>query len=299
MRREHFKCLFLAACLLFGGQSFASISVIDDLGTRLTLEQPATRIVTLSPHLTELVFEAGAQHRLVATVDFADYPETTKQIGRVGSYNTWDIEKIVAMQPDVVLVWLSAKGINAVKRLRDLGLKVYVSEPRALADISRTIRDIGSMAGTQSPARKKAQQFDAGIAQLRNKYQKSKKVRVFYQVWKRPLITINNEQLISQVFNLCGGENVFADLQALAPVVSTEALLQANPQLIIGGAREDEKQDWLSTWKKWPTLEAVKQDNLYFINPDLLSRQSSRMLQGAQQVCEILEQVRNKGTMHD
>ncbi len=299
MRREQFKCLFVAVCLLFGGQSFATISVTDDLGARLTLEQPATRIVTLSPHLTELVFEAGAQHRLVATVDFADYPEAAKQIVRVGSHNTWDVEKIVAMQPDVVLVWLSAKGMDAVKHLRDLGLKVYVSEPRSLADISRTIRDIGSMADTQALARKKAQQFDTAIAALRHKYQHQNKIRLFYQVWEKPLITINDKQLISQVFKLCGGENVFADLHALAPVVSTEALLQANPQLIIGGARENEKQDWLTAWKKWPTLEAVKKDNLYFINPDLLNRQSSRMLQGAQQVCEILEQVRNKGTKHD
>ena len=122
---------------------------------------------------------------------------------------------------------------------------------------------------------------------------------MFYQVWKKPLITINNKQLIGQVFKLCGGENVFADLQALAPVISTEALLQANPRVIIGGAGEDEKQDWRKSWREWPALQAVKHDNLYFINPDLLGRQSSRMLQGARQVCEILEQVRNKGPNND
>ncbi len=288
--------LLLSVCV--NTQAYG-ITVVDDLGHKLKLDAPVEKIIALSPHLTELVFEAGVEGKLVATVEYADFPEAAKSITRVGSYNSWDIEKIMTMQPDVVLVWLSANGISAVERLRQLGFKVYVSEPRAFDDISRTIRDIGKMAGVPDAAEKQALHFDKVIAGLRQSYSNADKVRLFYQVWNRPLMTVNGRQLIGQVFNLCGGENVFADLPALAPVISTEALLLENPDVIIGSARQQEKKQWLSDWRNWPSMKAVKNNNLFLVHPDLLARQSSRILRGARQVCDILDQVRNKRLIND
>ena len=288
--------LLLTLCV--NSQAYA-IVVVDDLGQRLELDKPVETIIALSPHLTELVFEAGAGEKLVATVEYADFPEAARSITRVGSYNTWDIEKIMTMKPDVVLVWLSANGIAAVERLRQLGFKVYVSEPRAFDDISRTIRDIGRMAGVADMAELKALHFEKVIAGLAEKYRNAKKIRLFYQVWSRPLVTVNGQQLISQVFDLCGGENVFAALPALAPVISTEALLLENPDVIIGSAGQQEKRQWLKQWRNWPSMKAVKNDNLFLVEPDVLARQSSRMLQGARQVCEILQQVRNRRMKND
>ena len=275
------------------------VTVYDDFGNSLSFDQPVKKIIVLSPHLTELVFEAGAQEKLVATVEFADYPPAAGQIPRIGSYNTWDVEKIVAMKPDIVLVWLSARGIEMLERLKQLGLRVYVSEPRKLSDISRTIRDIGIMSGSNDIAEKRAKEFERAIASLKGKYKNRKRVRLFYQVWRPPLVTINGKQLINQVFNLCGGENIFADLPALAPVISIESLLLENPDVILGGARQEDRQRWLHEWRKWPALNAVKNNNLFFVNPDLLSRQTSRMLQGAYQVCDQLEQVRQKSVKND
>ena len=270
------------------------VTVNDDMGNSLSFDKPVEKMIALSPHLAELVYEAGAQNKLAGTVGFADFPPEAGQIPRVGSYNTWDVEKIMALQPDVVLVWFSARGEHAVERLKNLGFKVYVSEPRKFADISRTIRDIGSMSGTGHIASEKAGDFERAIADLRQKYINSDKVRVFYQVWRPPLVTINGKQLINQVFKLCGGENVFADLPALAPVIDTESLLQANPDVMIGGARMEDRQQWLAEWHRWPELQAVKSNNLFFVDPDLLSRQSSRMLDGASQVCGLIERVRQK-----
>ena len=181
-RVQAFICSLLMLLPAAGNTGAGLLQVSDDLQGRLVFDKPVNRIIALSPHLAELVYEAGAQDKLLATVDFADYPQAAKQILRVGSYNTWDVEKILALQPDVVVGWLSAMGIEAVQQLRALGLKVYVSEPRALSDISRTIRDIGSMAGTDAQAGLKADQFDAAVEGLKKKYQHQKKIRLFYQV---------------------------------------------------------------------------------------------------------------------
>ena len=269
-----------------------SIQVDDDLNAKLVFAEPVKSIISLSPHLTELVFESGAQNKLLATVEYADYPEAAKSILRVGSYRAWDLEKIMSLKPDLVLVWLSGSGIESVEKLRQLGLKVYVSEPRHLEAISNTIRDIGVMAGTSVVANQQADEFDQTIHDLTKRFRSSDRVEYFYQVWSEPLISINGRQLISRLFEVCGGENVFAHVPVLAPVISVEELLLANPEVIIGGARETDKERWLAQWKKWSALDAVKKDNLFFIDPDLLSRQTSRMLQGAEQVCLMLEKVR-------
>ena len=270
----------------------AEIIVTDDLGDQLILTQPAKSIIALSPHLTELVFEAGAGSKLIARVDHADFPPEAEQIKSLGSFNNWNIEQVLALQPDLVLIWLTANGETPVKRLRQLGLNVYVSEPRVLSDISQTIRDIGVLANTSSQAEVRADNLDRGIDELRSNYSDKKLVDVFYQVWSEPLITINGEQLISKVIKLCGGRNVFADLNTLAPVITREGLLLANPQIIIGGAQPDDHQSWLDQWQEWPEIDAVKSDNLYFINPDLLNRQTARMLAGARKVCEYIQRAR-------
>lgn len=270
------------------------IQVTDDLGQRLTLTEPADTIVALSPHLAELVFDAGAEAHLVAAVEHADFPQAAQQIPRIGSYNALDYEKLLALQPDIVLAWFSGNGDTTVKKLRQLGFNVYVSEPRQLSDISKTIRNIGRLTGTVAEAEITAGEFDAGLKHLQQSYQHRTKISVFYQLWDNPLITINGEQLISEVIRLCGGVNVFAAQSILAPTVSAEELILKNPEVIIGGAKAEERIKWKQQWQQWPMITAVKNHHHYFINPDLLSRQTTRMLDGASALCAILDKARNK-----
>lgn len=269
------------------------VQVTDDLGQQLTLTKPADKIIALSPHLAELVFDAGAGKHLVATVEHADFPKAAKSLPRLGSYNALDFERLVALQPDIVLVWLSGNGDAPVKKLRQLGFNIYASEPRKLSDISKTIRNIGKLAGTTDIAETRAAQFDAQLMRLQQSYQQSRAISVFYQIWDKPLITINGEQLIDEVIQLCGGINIFASLPILAPTVSTEELILKNPQVIIGGAKPEKRIKWKQQWQQWPVIRAVKNDHYYFINPDLLSRQTTRMLGGAAELCSILDTVRN------
>ena len=269
-----------------------SLQVTDDLGQQVTLTKPAGKIVALSPHLAELVFDAGAGKNLVATVEHADFPQAARFIPRLGSYNAVDFERLIALQPDIVLAWFSGNGETTVSKLRQLGFNVYVSEPRKLPDISKTIRNIGKLSGTLAIAEHTASQFDAGLEDLQRSHQQGSTISVFYQLWDKPLITINAEQLINEAIELCGGFNIFAGLPILAPTVSTEELILKNPQVIIGGAKAEDRKKWMQQWQQWPMIAAVKNNHHYFINPDLMSRQTSRMLDGAAELCSILNKVR-------
>ncbi len=286
------RYLFILLCFWLP-LSAEPIKVADDLNNLILLGQPAKKIIALSPHLAELVFDAGAGEQLVATVEYADYPSVVKSVSRIGAYNALDKERLVALQPDIVLLWLSGNGEDKANQLKQLGINVYISEPRNLSDISKTILDIGKLAGSSDVAQSKAMEFDRKISHLQKRFGGAKPVTVFYQVWGQPLITVNQEQLINEVIELCGGINVFSGVPVLAPVVSTEELIVKNPQVIIGGARQGEKRQWLQQWKNWPSIKAVKNNHLYFISPDLLNRQTTRMLEGAGQLCTMLDNVRH------
>ncbi len=265
------------------------------MDTHLKLQVPVQTIVTLSPHLAELVFAAGAGDKLIATVDHSDYPEKAKQVPALGAYNKWDVEQVLALNPDIVLAWQTANGEQPIKKLRQLGLKVYVSEPRAVEDVASTIRHIGLMTGNPQIAEQKADKYLQGMRRLEQQFAHRKPVDVFYQVWSNPLITINDQQLISRLIQLCGGRNSFGTLPVLAPTVSIESLIQANPDIIVGAAKAAEHGQWLQNWQQWPSIKAVKNSRLYFINPDLLNRQTTRMLDGATRLCTMIEQARQEG----
>lgn len=286
--------LLLLCCLLLPAIVSGQILVVDDLGERIELTAPAQRIAALSPHLAELVFAAGAGDQLVATVAFADYPERARLIPRVGSHNTLDIERLLAARPELVLVWHSATGTETLEKLRELGLKVYVSEPRQLETIGKTLRDIGGIAGTGAVAKQAADDYDQQLAGLRQYSGRTPRLTLYYQIWDQPLMTINGKSLVSRVIELCGAENRFASLPALAPVISVEDLVLANPEVFVGAVSTERQPAWLRAWRNWPDLDAVNKDNLIFIDPDLMNRPTPRILAGAKELCTQLEQVRSR-----
>ncbi len=289
------RILILLIILLLAGQVWAEIVVQDALGNTVRLPQPAKRIISLAPHNTENLFAAGAGALLVGATTYSDYPDAAKKIQRVGGYTGLDLEAIIALKPDLVLAWESGNRQEDIKRLRSLGLRVYLSEPRQLEDIATEIDALGKLTNTTQTARRFANQFRNQLQRLRQRYRGLTPVRVFYEVWHRPLITINGKQLISTALTLCGGRNVFAGLSALAPAISTEAVLAANPEAIItSSASALQNHDWIENWRRWPQLKAVAYDNLYFVSPDLLQRQGPRILQGIEQLCEAIALSRQK-----
>ncbi|GEM_PF-60337 len=280
---------------LLAGEVSAEVVVQDAVGNTVRLSQPAKRVISLAPHNTENLFAAGAGATLVGATRYSDYPVAAQKVPRVGGYTGLDLETIIALKPDLILAWESGNRKEDIKRLRSLGFIIYLSEPRQLEDIATEIEILGTLTGTTETARQFANRFRKQLQQLRQRYHGVRPVRIFYEIWHRPLITINGEQLISRAISLCGGNNVFAGLSALAPAIDIEAVLAANPDAIITSARgAQQDREWLENWRRWPQLRAVAQDNLYFIPPDLLQRQGPRILQGTEQLCETIARARNK-----
>ncbi|MDH5211733.1 MAG: cobalamin-binding protein [Betaproteobacteria bacterium] len=289
MTRAMLGVLVLAACT-----AQAEVRVTDDYGYPLVLAAPARRVVSLAPHLTELMYAAGAGARLVGASQYSDFPPEAQRLPRVGSEASIDLEALVALGPDLVLAWPNAGSARAVERIAALGLPVFRSEPRELEDIARTLETFGRLAGTEAAASAAAQAFRARTADLARRHATRARVRVFYQVWDRPLVTVSGDHVISKVMRLCGGENVLADLPALAPQVGRESVLRADPEVIIASGANGAHPAWLDAWRAFPALAAVRGGNLYAIRPDLLQRHTPRLLDGADEVCRILEAVRTR-----
>ena len=280
--------LFLPA-FTHGG---TSITVVDDIGRAVRLERPAERIVSLAPHITENLFAAGIGQRVIGAVNYSDYPDEARGIPRVGGYDNFDIETILSLQPDLIVAWKEGNQFQQVESLMKLGLTVFVNEPNRLEDVAADIVRFGILGGREDEARAVAEEFIAGLSRLRNEYSGLEKVTVFYQVWPNPLITVTDRQIIGNVIRLCGGSNIFAGLDTPTPQVGKEAVLTENPDIIIASGMNEARPDWLDEWKQWSFLNAARYDNLFFIDPDIIQRHTSRILLGSQQLCEILEQAR-------
>ncbi len=269
------------------------IRVIDDNGTTVELPAPARRIISLAPHLTEILFAIGAGDRLVGVVAHSDYPPAARKLPQVGGYNAFDMETILSLQPDLVVGWKSGNNLGQLQRLQELGLPVFINEPRHIEDIPLSALRLGKLTGQSQQAEQFSQRFNRKYRELKARYSGRKPVRLFYQIWNRPLITINGEHLISDVIRLCGAENIFAEVPTLAPTVSIEAVLVRAPEIIVTGAAEG-RSDWLDMWQQWPQLPAVKEGQLYFINPDIIQRHGPRILEGAEALCALVEKSRVK-----
>jgi len=268
----------------------AEVTVHDDTGRNVHIPQAATRIVSLAPHLTEQLFAIGAGEKIVGAVDYSDYPEAAKAIPRVGGYSRLDLERILVLKPDLVVAWQSGNDARAVERLQDLGLTVYVSEPRHLPDIADSMVRLGTLAGVPEKGRQQAEAFRQHLDALRHQFQGEIKRTVFYQIWNQPLMTVSGRHLINDVITLCGGRNIFADLEVLTPNVSLEAVLAANPEVIIASGMGKERPEWLNEWKRWPHLSAVKNSRLFVIDPNIIQRATPRLLLGAEKMCGFLHQ---------
>lgn len=268
------------------------ITVEDDAGRPVTLEKPAQRIISLAPHVTELLFSAGAGDRLVGVVSHSDYPPAARRIEQVGTYKQFDYERIVALRPDLIVGWQSGNPASAVAQLHKLDIPVYLSEPRTLESIATDVIRLGRLTGTADTARQAAEAFEKRAAKLRERYADKTPVTLFYEVWNDPLMTLNGEHLFSDVVRVCGGRNIFADLPALNPRIDVEAVLAADPQVVVASGMGDRRPEWLDDWKRWPGLQAVENGQLYFIPPDIIQRSSLRIIEGAERLCRQLDSAR-------
>jgi iron complex transport system substrate-binding protein len=283
------KLLILFA-LLLSGQATAEISVRDDAGLTVTLAKPAERVISMAPHVTELLFAAGGGDRVVGAVNYSDYPEEAKHIPRIGSNRDVDIERVMSLQPDLIVAWMHNSSERQIEMVRKLGIPVFQSDPQTLEGISESVRRLGRLMGTGQVAEPAAAHLRQQLKELRTRYAGRPIVRTFYQVWDKPLYTLSGKHIVSDALRLCGAENIFDKLAVTAPIVSIEGVLREDPEAIFGTAEKN--YGGVNLWKPYRTLSAVRNGNLFTVDGNLLNRAGPRMISGAAVLCEKLELAR-------
>ena len=272
--------------------SFAAISVQDDAGNTVTLQEPARRVVTLAPHTMELVHAAGGMDRIVGKGSHSLYPPTSRSIPEIGDNRQIDIERVLLIKPDLLVLWRYGLSQRQVDQLRRLGIPLFFSDPHRLHDIPDSIVRIGKLLGTEAQANAEAKRLRGRLDKLRSQYAHRQQVRVFYQVSDRPLYTLNDTHVVSEVIRICGGVNVFGAMPVIAPQIDIESVLATNPDVILHTS-VDPDGEGLAFWKKFPILKAVQRGNIYTLNPDWLDRPGPRMVTGAEALCKVLERARH------
>jgi iron complex transport system substrate-binding protein len=284
-------CLFvLVGCLSLPAQ--ADIVVDDARGKTVRLQRPAQRIVTLAPNLAELVDSAGAGERLVGVARFSNFPSPVTRLPVVSDALTFDIEAILALKPDLVLAWHSGTPPSVIARLESLGLAVFASYAGRVTDVATAVRQIARLTGTQAGAELSLRRFESALATLRRDVAARDRVRVFYEIWHRPLMTVSDRHFAGDVIRLCGGENVFGDAISLTPEVSLEALLSARPDVVVGGGSSETADSLRQRWQHMPApLNALP---VVPVPPDLIQRPTLRLADGAALVCTGLTEIRQR-----
>lgn len=294
MRRASLYRFILAAAALCQNAN-ATVTTIDDAQRRVSLDKPAQRIISLAPHATELLFAAGAGSKVVGVSEYSNYPEQAQKISSVGNIFAFDLERLISLKPDLVVVWGTGNAKLLSNKLRDHHITVFESEPHDFETIATSLERLATLAGTETTGNAAAMQFRARLQSLRDTYtprENQKYLSVFYQVWRKPLMTLNDQHLVSSAIRLCGGKNIFGAMKEISPTVNTEAVLSANPQVIF--ASTGENQDTLADWLQFRGLYAVKKSNLFTINGDWISRAGPRILDATEALCKHLALVRNK-----
>lgn len=266
----------------------ARIAVVDDTGKSVTLPSTPTRIVSLAPGATEMLFAAGAGQHVIATVDFSDEPPAAKQVPRIGDVVAIDMEKLVALRPEVAVVWPGGGNPAQIEQIGRLHIPMYRQQVNTLGDIAGSLRRLGALAGTREAAEQAAQNIEARLATLARTYGNGRHPSVLMEVWNHPFYTVGGTHLISDALKACGAKNAFGDLNELGPVIDVEAVIARDPDIIVAAAPPGAGQDWLADWKRFTTLRAVRKGNLIVFEDQRLTRLGPSVVDATEGLCKVL-----------
>ena len=290
--------LALIACVAAGagaaeGTAGRARLVTDDLGRPVAVGRAPLRIVSLSPGATEMLFAAGAAAQVIATVEYADEPAAARAVPRIGDVATIDMERLVALRPDVVVAWPAGGNPAQRDKLAGLGIPMYDQQVERLADLPGSLRRLGALAGTQAVAQRAANSLEVRLAALARTYgtPADRRPSVLLQVWNRPIYTVGGKHLMSDALTLCGARNVFADLPEPGPLVDIEAVIARNPDIIVAAAPPGEGAAWVADWQRFPTLAAVHEHRVVAFENQALSRLGPSVLDATEELCRTIARV--------
>ncbi|MEO0367602.1 MAG: cobalamin-binding protein [Pseudomonadota bacterium] len=270
------------------------VSVTDFTGQLVSLAKPAERVIALAPSAVENLYTAGAGDKLVGVMSFSDYPPEVKTLPIIGSFDKLNVERIIALNPDLIIAWQTGNSQAAVDQLLELGFPVYMDQPKSLEDVAKSIRDFGMLTGQEKFADESATKYLDSLKDISSANADKEKVSVFYQVWHSPLQTISGDHVINHAIEICGGNNIYADEFAIAPIVGIESILDRNPRVILGSnSRDLDLDSWQLEWRQWQSIDAVQHNHLFTINPDHIQRHTTRLILGIESICTSLDLARS------
>ena len=256
-------------------------------------ETEALKIVTLSPHLGEMVYYLGAEDMLVGVSAYSNHPKAILQLPQIGDAFMLDLERIALLRPDIILAWEDGTPVRIIDELRNFGYRVEVVKSNHLKDIPLAYIFLGEILGKQEQAKIIANTYLKDLMKLKEGYETKDSIRVFFQIDERPLFTVGGSHYISELIQVCGGINIFTDLPQLAPSVSIESVIIRDPEVILTTTSDPDKNKF-ELWVRWPGIRANQLQNLYTINADRLERSTSNLIKAGQEICQKLEQSRMK-----
>jgi iron complex transport system substrate-binding protein len=264
------------------------LTILDDTGHTVILPAIPTRIVSLAPGATEMLFAAGAGKQVIATVEYSDEPAAAKKVPRIGDVVAIDMEKLVALRPEVAVVWPGGGNPAQIEEIGRMGIALYRQQVNTLADLAGSLRRLGALAGTHDVAEKAAQSVEVRLATLARAYGNGRHPSVFLEVWNHPIYTVGGTQLMSDALRLCGARNTFGELRDLAPAIDVEAVVARNPDIIVAAAPPGAGPEWLADWKRFTTLRAVRTGNLITFEDPRLVRLGPSIVDATEALCKVL-----------
>jgi iron complex transport system substrate-binding protein len=292
---------------------FAATTITDDTGQRVTLPNLPQRIISLAPGATEMLFAAGAGNRLIATVEFSDQPAEAKRVPRIGDVTAIDMERLVALHPDLVVAWPGGGNPAQIEKIAQLGIPIYRQQVNRLADLPGSLRRLGALTSDESTAEQAARALAAELARITREYGAGRRaagvpaagatgadataagmpttgapLTVLLEVWNRPIYTVGGGHLMSDALTSCGVRNVFEDLKELGPVISTEAVIARNPDIIVASAPPGQGASWLAQWKRFGSLNAVRTGRLIAFEDQGLNRLGPSVVPATEALCKAL-----------
>lgn len=256
-------------------------------------EEKASRIIALAPHVVESLYDIGAGDKIIATLEHADYPEAAKAIPRVGNYARLQLERIVQLKPDVIIAWKTGNPQEDLARLKKYGFKVIYSHPTTMESVADELLMLGELTGNTDQAKKAADEYTSRLNALKAKYADAEPVTGFYELWARPLRTVANKAWLQQQLELCGVDNLFADLNEDYPLIGLEKVLASNPQVVIQPSPPSATNSDALDWSQWPHIPASKNGFIFHPDADKTHRMTIRMLSEVEQLCEQVENARS------
>jgi vitamin B12 transport system substrate-binding protein len=256
------------------------------------IDAPKPRIIALSPHIVEMLFDIGAGGQIIATTDHADYPQAAKKIPRIGSSLRIQLERVIELQPDLIIAWKSGNPSDDLARIKQLGFRVVYSQPNSFKDVAKELRLFGKLSGHSAQAERVAAKFLADLADIKKQYGHKKSLTGFYEVWSRPLTTIAKGSWPQQFLDTCSISNPFVTAKAQYPQVNIEQILQTNVDVIIQPLSKKQAGNDSYDWQKWPILSAIKHQQIIILDADVVHRMSTRSLHALSDLCQQADKSR-------